>query len=53
MQTRAGSRISHTYFCEFVEGTVGGAVRDEKSHTLVGNFDSGRAIHVGKTALKQ
>lgn len=42
----------YTYLCELVECRVGGVVRDEEPHALIGNFNSGRAIHVGETALK-
>lgn len=43
----------HTYLCEFVERRVGRVVRDEEPHGLMVNFNSGRAVHVGKTTLKQ
>lgn len=43
----------HSYLGELVESGVGGVVCDEKSHAVVGNLNSGRAVHVGKTSLKQ
>jgi len=50
--TKGGSRRL-PYLSELVESGVGGVVCDEESHAVIGNLNSGRAVHVGKTSLKQ
>ncbi len=50
--TKGGSR-QISYLSELVESGVGGVVCDEESHAVIGDLNSGRAVHVGKTSLKQ
>lgn len=50
--TKRGSRWL-SYLSELVESGVGGVVCDEEFHAVIGNLNSGRAVHVGKTSLKQ